>query len=297
MSHNHAEASEAIEWILEQGYGTVFTGGGDGTIHQFINSFKDLGEIPRIGVLPLGTGNAVAEIVSSGDPLIDLRNFIANPSEDTVSLPLCESDGVTFAFGGLGLDAQLLNDYFRLNRRMVAAPARRVIRSLGGYLAATLTMTVPRMMGRWLRGAQVNVRITNVGERAYAIAHSGDGVGTVGRQFSHGEVFYDGPANATIFGTCPYYGYGMKLLPFAGMEPGCFHLRVSNVPTARLLTNMRSLWNGSLQDKHLQDFQVEAIKVEFSESMPYQIAGEAMGPRDEVTIRIAKQSVDLVRFI
>ena len=160
MSNDAFEASEAIQRILDLGYGTVFTAGGDGTVHQFINSVKDLEDIPRIGVLGLGTGNALAEIVSSGDPLSDLTSYVANPSDDTYSLPLCEAEGTTFAFGGVGIDAHILNDFFRLNERFDGTPAQRVFRNVGGYVAATFAMTIPRLMGHWMQGRKITQRNT-----------------------------------------------------------------------------------------------------------------------------------------
>jgi diacylglycerol kinase family enzyme len=297
MSDNEREAAVAIERILDLGYGTVFTAGGDGTVHKFINSVKDLDDIPRIGVLGLGTGNALAEIVSSGDPISDLGNYIANRSADTYSLPLCECEGTTFAFGGVGIDAHVLNDFFRFNQRLEGTPAHKLFHNVGGYIAATLSMTIPRMLGHWLQGKKIACKVTNVGGPAHAIKNSGRHGGSVVAEYASGATLYEGPANTAIFGTCPFYGYRMKMLPYAGVDPTRFHLRISNVPTAKLVANARSLWNGTIADLQLWDFQVDAVKLEFSEPMPFQLAGDAAGTRTELTVRMGGQAIDLVRFI
>ena len=296
-SGDRSEATDAIQKILELGYGTVFTAGGDGTVHQFINAVRDLDDIPRIGVLGLGTGNALAEIVSSGDPLSDLYNYVANPSDDTYSLPLCEVDGTTFAFGGVGIDAHILNDYSRLNERASGTPARGLFRNVGGYITATVAMTIPRMMGQWVQRKKIRLRVTNLSERAYTIRNGDGNGGVVAAEHNRGDVLYDGPANTAIFGTCPFYGYRMKMLPYAGIDPRMFHIRVSNVPTTKLVANARALWNGTLNDLQLWDFQADAVHLEFSEPMPVQLAGDAFGYRKEMTVRMAPQAVDLVRFI
>ena len=143
----------------------------------------------------------------------------------------------------------------------------------------------------------VQLRVTNVGQRAFAIKNSGESGGRVAAEFGPGALLYEGPANAAIFGTCPFYGYRMKMLPYAGLDPQLFHLRVSNVPTAKLVANARALWNGTIEDLQLWDFQAEAVHLEFSEPMPFQLAGDAFGSRSELTVRMAPQAVDLVRFI
>ncbi len=292
VSRDEREADVMAREILRRGYETVFTGGGDGTVTQFLNHVPSGG--PRVGILRLGTGNAMAEIVSSGDPLTDLRTFVANPSQDSVALPLCEAEGTRFAFAGLGLDAAILNDFESLRRRI---GARRLVQNVGGYVAAALGITLPRMTAKWLRRQHTQVRVTNLGDEAHAIAINAEGEGEVVRTAGPGEVLYEGPVNSALFGTCPYYGYRMKVLPFAGVDPTRFHLRLSNVPVGRLLTGVRGLWRGTLRHPGLLDFHVQRVHLAFSEPMPYQLAGEARGLRRELEVGLSEAPVELVRFI
>ncbi|MCB9730209.1 MAG: hypothetical protein H6746_17190 [Deltaproteobacteria bacterium] len=295
VSEDAASAPQLARSIMEKGYETVFTGGGDGTVTQFINMLPEAGA-PRVGILKLGTGNAMAEIVSSGDPLVDLRAYASNPSQDDLRLPLCESEGTRFAFAGLGLDGWVLNDYRALKARCEAGPLRPLVQNVGGYFAAALGVSVPRMFKRWMSRRQTLVRVTNVGGHAYALEGGPKG-GRVARRFAPGEVLYEGPTNNVMFGTCPFYGHAMKALPFAGLDPLRFHLRVSNMPVARLLSQLGPLWRGTLTHPQLFDFHADRVHLQFSEPTPYQLAGDAMGYREELTVGMSRQAIELVRFI
>ncbi|MGB0591436.1 MAG: diacylglycerol/lipid kinase family protein [Myxococcota bacterium] len=296
VSESEDNASQLVDEILSRGYETVFTGGGDGTVTQFINLLPEREINPRLGILRLGTGNAMAGIVSSGNPLVDLRTYASNPTSDAYNLSLCESEGTRFAFAGLGLDAAILNDYHTMQKRFSGSAFEALMHNVGGYFAATFGMTIPRMMRRWMQRRQTQVRITNAGGPAYAIQRTPQG-GQASTLFEPGSVLYEGPVNAVMFGTCPYYGYNIRMLPFAGLDDERFHLRVSNMPTGRIVRDMRRMWRGSIDHKELYDFQVDKVEMSFSEPMPYQLAGEAMGMREDLTVGRSKSSVDLVRFI
>ena len=296
VSADYATAPEIVHGIVEQGYDTVFTGGGDGTVTRFINLLPSPERTPRIGILKLGTGNAMAEIVSSGKPLIDLQTYAANPSDDTYQLGLCESEGTRFAFGGLGIDAAILNDYRYVKARFGSGPLRPLAQNLAGYLAAVFGITAPRMLGRWLRRQQTRVRITNLDDKAYTITGGRHG-GRAGSFVRAGETLFEGPAKAVCFGTCPYYGYGLKALPFAGVDPSYFHLRVVGMSMPYAVAHLPALWNGTLRHERNADFHARRVHIEFSEDMPYQLAGEAMGHRRDVTVAMSDWPVDLVRFI
>lgn len=296
LSETENEAPALVEGILNRGYDTVFTGGGDGTVTQFINMLPDAEEAPRVGILRLGTGNAMAGIVSSGNPLADLKTFASNPTTDAYTLPLCEAEGTRFAFAGLGLDAQILNDYRTMKSTLTGEPFQSMLHNVGGYLVSVFGMTVPRMAARWLKRHRVDVTITNTGSDAYVIERTPMG-GQIGRTIASGDVMYEGPANAVMFGTCPFYGYNLKMLPFAGIDQERFTLRVSNVPSAKIIGNMGKLWRGTFDHPRLFDFNADSVHMQFSEPMPYQLAGEAMGYREELSVGQAKRPVELVRFI
>ena len=70
FSRDAEEANAIADTVVTRRYGTVFTGGGDGTFVSWVNRILDASRrhrtpAPRFGVLALGTGNAVAEVVGS----------------------------------------------------------------------------------------------------------------------------------------------------------------------------------------------------------------------------------------
>lgn len=295
VSDDGASYPAIVTELLSRRYETVFTAGGDGTFNRLINHLPALAgpSTPRIGVLACGAGNGLAGMVSGGatDPLTDLRNFIKNPTTDTVRLGLCEAEGTRFAFAGLGLDAAALSDARALRRALGRGPLRRALQGRGGYLAAIFALTLPRRLFR----RRVELRVTNVGGRAEALAVGPQGA-VDAASFESGEVIYEGPANAAVLGTSSCFGHGYRLLPFAGLDPRRFHLRVSAVAPMRLLANLARLRRGSFAHPLLRDFLVERVRLEFSAPVPYQLAGELMGARDVLEVGMSGGAVELVRF-
>ncbi|MFW5878511.1 MAG: diacylglycerol kinase family protein, partial [Myxococcota bacterium] len=77
VSKSFSDARAIVSEVVDRGYDTVLTGGGDGTFMGFLQSIREQSEqsyasdgnvvralapkpMPRFGVLRLGTGNALA---------------------------------------------------------------------------------------------------------------------------------------------------------------------------------------------------------------------------------------------
>src|SRR5574342_1121289 len=81
LARSAEEAARIADTVVSRRYGTVFTGGGDGTFVSWVNAILDGAErsrlpAPRFGLLALGTGNAVAEVVGAR-PEAHLQNLRA----------------------------------------------------------------------------------------------------------------------------------------------------------------------------------------------------------------------------
>ncbi len=112
-------ADEVFQHCIRREVGTVFAGGGDGTIIGAINALNTLrGEqqMPNVGVLRLGTGNALAHWLGSGSPIQDLRRWNDGQVHRAVPMSLVEAEGTLFPFAGLGIDAAVLNDYNQIKK-------------------------------------------------------------------------------------------------------------------------------------------------------------------------------------
>ena len=91
----------------------------------------------------------------------------------------------------------------------------------------------------------------------------------------------------------PFYGYGMKMFPHATRRAGRFQLRVVNMNALKMAWNMAKVWRG-LTPPGIHDFYVDSTHVEFEDTMPYQMGGEAMGYRKEVNFSLASYPVTLL---
>ncbi len=285
--------------IIARGYPTVFTGGGDGTVCQFINALRReaeragrSGDLPTLGVLALGTGNALARLVSSGSAIQDLKSYLSNPSSDVWCIPLVECEGYLFPFGGAGLDGELLADYEDLKARVGDGPLKPVFHNVAGYFFAFFTRTGPRKVADLVRGKRLQVRVTNLAGPAYEAGDEGQRV----RAFRAGDVIFEGPATAVLAGTIPLIGYGAKVLPLADREPGHFTIRVATIGLTRALVSLPELWRGTYRGEGIRDYFARKVRVDFSEPMPFQAGGDLVGRRDSLTFRLVPDAVRLLRF-
>ncbi len=298
FSHDAAEAAAIADAVVDRRYGTVFTGGGDGTFVSWVNHILDRTEPreappPRFGVLALGTGNAVAETVGARPRGLveDLRRYLRGevPFCRRLDLVLCEGRRTPFA--GVGIDAAVLNDYNWLRRRLGAGALARLTSGIAGYGLAVALRSAPRQA---LRRRPTYCEIVNAGRPAWKL----DGQGRrVGRPVGTGELLYAGPCMMAAGSTVPYYGFGLKAFPFALSRPGAMHLRVaSRIGVATLVANVRRIFSGEFSHPGLHDFLVERADFRFERPMPLQVGGDADGWRDELGLRTAPRGVDVVDF-
>ena len=295
VSQSPADALAITEDISARNIPTVFTGGGDGTFAQFVNDWKSVGStaLPHIGVLGLGTGNAVAGMVSSGNYEVDLNSYLNTAHRDVAPLQLVQVDDAHVPFGGLGLDAELLSDYHASKRRDGAGAVLSGMASRRGqYMTALFTKTLPRRMTSSNARIRTNIRIINEGPVAYAL-HGGEPV----KAYGQGEVLDEGPATSTIFGTAAYYGYGLSALPYATQRPGFFQLRTMTMGVWKTLANLSSIRNGSYKGGDVLDWHVSSVRLEMEHAVPFQHAGDVQEKRSEVTLSMSPQTVELLRFI
>src|SRR5512137_687142 len=73
VSRSLEEGVEISRTIVFRGYGTVLTGGGDGTFvhivtHVVKEAYRQGVKPPRFGLLSLGTGNSLAWVVGASPP-------------------------------------------------------------------------------------------------------------------------------------------------------------------------------------------------------------------------------------
>jgi diacylglycerol kinase family enzyme len=283
--------------VLEKRHPRLLVGGGDGTFAHAVTQL-DLaarevaasGEEPAwpaIGVLRLGTGNALGHLARAGRIDLDVLRHVEQRHPFAARLPLIRdaATGLLFPFASLGYDAGVLNDYANATGSWTHPWARRVGRSMAGYAWTLATQTLPRELG----AGPVDVRVRAVG----AAARIGDD--DEEEPVPNDTVLFDGPARSVVGGTSPFYGYGIRALPFAQRRPDRLHLRISTATVTFLLGHLPQLWSGELRTPDFHDFLVEGVRVEAQAPIPLQWAGEAGGTHTELEWRLSGRSVDLLR--
>lgn len=285
-------AREKIAQILNKGYAYIFCGGGDGTVISAINLMHEYekshpkAKLPKIGVLGLGTGNALARFLQAHDPIEDIKAIVSGKPLRPIALSMIETYGGQMTpFAGVGYDGELINDFESVKEVFFDSPFRKVFSSVTGFTLAGLVKTLPRQIGRTLPTVRINsshpayriINVNGVDEEVY---------------IEQGELLYDDKAAIICVGTIPYVGYGITMFPFANKRPGYMHLRVSAVPISICLANLYpAIWHGHFRHKKLFDFLVKDVNIESEESLPYHIGGDAMGYRKQLYLKVADNPV------
>ena len=97
--------------------------------------------------------------------------------------------------------------------------------------------------------------------------------------------------------TIPYYGYSLKMFPFAGLMPGKMHLRICEIGPFNALFHIPSFWRGSYRNpKRAFDFLVDNVQVELENPYPFQHSGDSQGPREHVNFSLSEHTLELVNL-
>lgn len=291
LSTNFQEASVNMSAILHKGYAHVFCGGGDGTVIGAINLIYQHHKmhpheaLPNIGVLALGTGNAIARFLHAQKPLKDIKNIASGKSIKPIALSMIEAQGQLTPFAGIGYDGELINDFESVKEIFFDSPLRKLFASVPGFVLAGLMKTLPRQLGKDPPYLRINSSYP-----AYRIlTHNG----VVEEVFiEEGDLLYNDVASVVCVGTIPSIGYGITMFPFAHKRPGYMHLRISAVPLLTCLANIYpSIWHGHFRHHKLYDFLVKDVSIEAEESLPYHLGGDAMGYRKQLYFSIKKEPI------
>lgn len=293
VSRTIEESESMVREIVEAGYDAVFAAGGDGTVAHLVNTLRAVAPSqtrqPRIGVLRMGTGNALASFTRTDSAESDVGRLLRGTSVDAVHVPFIECEGMLTPFAGCGADAGVLNDYIKLKSRVEGTLVERALTGVRGYLAAGILKTVPGLL---TPGSARRVFVVNDAPIAYAVNQHGDIVETFGR----GEVLYSGKALMAAVGAIPFYGYDMKMFPAANRLPGHFQVRVAQMNPLMVVPRLPGLWRGELgAEQGIHDFLCSRVRFEFDGDVPFHISGDAAGSRREVTFAMSQRPFEFVR--
>src|SRR5713101_3013895 len=303
LSRSELDCRRIAQRVLDRRYDTVFLGGGDGT---FVNFTTELvreqkrralkSPMPRLGILRLGTGNALAAFVHAsptrGNGFLDDVLRARSGEVRCRPLDLLSVEGKRAPFAGLGVDAQLLNDYAWIRTKLGSGGLfGPLLAGGGGYFSAAAFKTVPHYL---THSTSVECEVTN-GNRGPAYRLAPDGT-AASEPIEPGATMFRGRVMMAAAGTIPFYGFGFKIFPFAGRRPGLMHLRLGAMPTSSILANLSKLWKGRWFPDGIHDFHAREVVLRFDRPMPFQIGGDAEGYRDEVRLEIGPEPVQMLDF-
>jgi diacylglycerol kinase family enzyme len=288
---------ELEAWLRELGdTRCLFAAGGDGTAIALVNALDKLvpagRPLPVVGVLPLGTGNAWAHVTGAHKIGACMQMLLGSAYARRGELPtrrvgLLECDGVLAHFAGAGWDAQILED-FRAQLAESRGIGRRFSKSVWGYLSATLLRTAPKTV---LHG-RTHVLVENLGDDVFTMTADRKLLKLAGVR--RGDVLYDGLASSVGAATCPEFGYGFRVYPFAERMLDHINIRVYDRGTAAAIKDIPKLWRGVHPLRGMHDWFARHVRLTFSRDMALQIGGDAVGLRRSVEMRASDREFRLV---
>lgn len=286
------EAQAFCAEIYRKQYDVVFTGGGDGTLCNCVTELEACRRrdrkplpLPVIGVLHLGTGNAVASTLGADSRVVpDLET--AKRGKDIAIRPQrwVVVDGQRAPFAGFGYDSLILNHYRRLKQSTVDTMFSFLGHGGLGYFIAIACMAIPHSLVR----KRAHVEVINEGSTAYLLGPDGQPV----KEFAPGEPLYEGEATLVGAGTVPCFGYNFRVFPFATSGEQ-MNLRVANVSALEAVSRLPSLWRGTWRHPRIFDFHVDNVRIRYQEDQPLQVGGDAVGMTRETVFSLSQERTPL----
>lgn len=293
VTKNLEDAEKAFHKVANGRFDLLFTGGGDGTVCHAVTRVSELCQgrkAPNIGVLPLGTGNAIASFLDS--PKVEeciARAGLA--TRERFSFPSAKGTWGErkAAFGGFGWDAVVLDHYYRWRDYCKKSKwTNWLAEGLPAYLLSGLGWAVPKML---LSPPRWEIKIVNRGAEAYRINQDG----TLGTVITPGEVIYEGPAQFCSFGSCPYFGFKLKALPYAASHPHLMQLRVADLSPIKPVLKFAQMWQGTYRHERLWDFLAQDFSVELSGKAAIQLGGDIVGRESHFEVSFTEPA-SLLRY-
>jgi len=228
---------------VAEGARRVLCVGGDGTIHEVVNGLLTAGgELPDIGVVPLGTGNDFYRIVGAPKDIGGAIGVLKGGHIRRVDVGKVEWDGQERYFVnlmGVGLDVEVL-----LRRERV-----RRLSGMAQYLAALVTAIAS------FRPVEVEVELAG------------------------GEVIRE-PTMLSAITVGPSVGGGIMLNPTAEADDGlldlCFIRKLSGLQVLRYVPKVIRGKHEGLDGFHLRKLTHATFRSATGRPMPFELDGELM---------------------
>lgn len=284
FTHSLDEARAAIRAEVARGVDLIVLGGGDGTV---VMGLALIGEAcrgagrpePAIGVLRLGSANAIADALgASADPAADLTR-LARGEGAWRSMRMLRVLGFRAPFAGVGVDAQLLEDREAIARIVDRIPGARWIVPDAARSALSIAR---RSLVRLAMPSQMRAVIANLGAPAIEMARGGP----TGRAIATGDVLWEGACSLVAGSTTPHVGFGLELFAFAGARGDRFHLRCGDAGWLDLLRGAPAAFRGDHLPGRIGDFLCDHVEIRLEREVAIEAGGELIGRRRTLEIAL-----------
>ncbi len=263
-------AREVIRAEVARGLDLIVLGGGDGSV---VMGLALIGEAcrgagkpePAVGVLRLGSANAIADAVgASADPAADLAR-LARGDGVWRAMPMLHVLGFRTPFAGVGADAQLLADREAISRFVDRVPGARWL--VGDAARATLSIAA-RSVQRLATASRVHAVISNLGSPAIELVRGEP----TGRSIARGDVLWSGAGTLIAGSTIPYLGSGATPVASGGARGDRFQLRCGDAAWPVLLP-------GRGASGKIRDFLCDHVQIQLDGEAAVEAGGELLGRR------------------
>jgi diacylglycerol kinase family enzyme len=284
------------EMLLARRYDAVMFAGGDGTFVRGIGALIAAARarhasLPEVGVLRLGTGNAVAETFGAAACTPDglaLDVSRARQHSRRQELSLLDVEGQPTVFCGFGLDAMIQDDYEQLLRTLRATGVGDRLGNAGlRYFMSVTGKTIPR----FLLADRPEIVAINRGAPARRLDSRGR---PMGAPIPTGRVLWRGKATVMGASTVPYYGLSLRMFAHAQRRPDRFQLRLTDIGTVDVLANLRKIWKGSLDHPAVHDFLCDRVELVLAKPAPFQSGGDLVGERGQVEVALSPTRLKMI---
>ena len=277
------DARATIRAEIRRGVDLVIFGGGDGTI---VMGLTLLGEAcrghgrrePAIGVLRLGSGNAIADTVGASDDVVADLERLARGAGTRRQIPLLEVLGVRAPFVGVGIDAQVLEDHERVGRLVDRMPGSRMVGGGPRYVLSVALRSIPR----FAFGARPHAIVTNLGAPALELAESG----ATKRELPAGTELWRGTCTMVAGATIPFFGFGLKMFAFAESRSDACHRRCGAPGLFEIMRNTPAAFRGEYFSDRVRDFMCDRVAIELDREAAIEAGGELLGRHARVELAL-----------
>jgi len=285
FTHSLDEARTIVRAEVARGQDLIVLGGGDGTVVMGLaliaEACRGAGRPePAVGVLRLGSGNAIADTLGASDDVVEDLGKLVRGGGQWCAMPMIDVLGVRAPFVGVGVDAQLLEDQEAIGRVIDRVP---VVRALaGGATRYTLSVAL-RSMPRFAFGQRPHAIVRNAGAPAIVMDRGGE----TSARIANGEEIWRGACTLVAGATIPFFGFGLKMFAFAGERANRFHLRCGDARLLEIVRSTPAAFRGEYFSDNVRDFLCDRVEIELDEESAIEAGGELLGRRKKVELALA----------